>query len=187
MRLTDFTLPLLLVIFTVILLWMMSLYNRLRSFREDLIANWNEIDHQLARKNRLTKELITLGSPVLLFEKNLTSRYIEAQQHYETVFYRIRDLGPLKSPRDFFEKLVHAESELKIASGHFIAALENYPPQPSTQEMHIIETELQAVENRISFVKRSYNDGVTVYNAMQERFPNFFLSSPFGHTLAPLF
>ncbi len=54
------------------------------------------------------------------------------------------------------------------------------------QSMSRVMEELSSTENRISFARQAFNDGVTLYNTKREAFPSNLVAGAFNFATADL-
>ena len=52
--------------------------------------------------------------------------------------------------------------------------------------MQTVMEELRTTENKISFARQAFNDGVTLYNTNREVFPNNLVATTFNFSFAEL-
>jgi LemA protein len=82
--------------------------------------------------------------------------------------------------------LAQAEGMLTGALGRLFAVFENYPDLKANQTMMSLMEELRSTENKVAFARQAFNDAVTAYNIMREKFPNNIVAGMFGFTEAKL-
>ena len=83
--------------------------------------------------------------------------------------------------------LASAEAGLSGVLGRFFALSEAYPDLKSNQNMMQLSEELSTTENKIAFVRQSYNDGVMRYNNKCEMIPSSLVAGMFGFKRAEFF
>ncbi|MGA3020933.1 MAG: LemA family protein, partial [Candidatus Micrarchaeales archaeon] len=73
-----------------------------------------------------------------------------------------------------------ANNMLSGALKTLFAVAENYPDLKASDTYKNLQEELENTENKISFVRTSYNDYVLDYNNATQQFPGNVFAGPFG-------
>jgi LemA protein len=167
------TLVILLVIAAVVVFWVIGIYNRLIGLRNQTENGWRQIDVQLKRRHDLIPNLVNTVKGVMEFERDTLTKVVEARAK------AVSASGPAASAR--------AEGELTQALGRLFALAENYPQLKSNENVRMLQEELTATENKISFARQFYNDIATKFNIAQQTFPSNMIASTFGFKAAELF
>jgi len=167
--------PLLVVLGLVILvaLWIVMTYNRLVGLRNQTLNGWKQIDVQLKRRHDLIPNLINTVKGAMEFEQSTLTMVIEARNRASAA----------TGPADAAQK----EGELTQALGRLFALAENYPALKSNENVKMLQEELSATENKISFARQFYNDIATSFNTAQQTFPSNLIASSFAFKPAELF
>jgi LemA protein len=84
-------------------------------------------------------------------------------------------------------KLLGAETALGGALSRLMVVVERYPDLKADQSMGKVMEELSSTENKVSFARQAYNDAVTMYNILREKFPTNFVAGSFNFREAQLF
>jgi LemA protein len=166
-------------------LWLMGIYNRLVSLRNQVKNAWSQIDVQLQRRYDLIPNLVETVKGYMNFEKGT----LEAVVNARTQAVAARDAvaqagGPTEGS---LKPLLGAETALKGALTNFFALSENYPQLRASEPMQRLQEELGSTENKVAFARQAYNDQVLSYNNAQQVFPAVLIASMFGHHPADLF
>lgn len=146
-------------------LWMIFIYNRLISLKNEVQNAWKQIDVQLKRRHDLIPNLVTVVRGYMEFERDTLERVISARAKAVSA----------TSPH---EKAV-AENILTQALGRLFAVMENYPNLKSNENVMHLQEELTTTEDRISFARQLYNDLVANYRTRLEVFPDNIIASLF--------
>lgn len=149
-----------------IFLWIIIIFNRLVSLRNEVKNAWHQIDVQLKRRHDLIPNLVSVVRGYMQFERDVLERVTEA---------RTRAI----SARRPSAKAV-AEDMLSQAIGSLFAVIENYPVLKSNENVLSLQEELTTTENRIAFARQLYNDLVANYRTRLEVFPDLFIAKVFG-------
>lgn len=174
--------PIVLILFVIVVVWMMSLLNRLKTLRNEASGNWNEMNKQLKRRHHLVADLLEMGSPVLTYEQPLIKKVSQARENAEKNRVALSDSNGIASEKTgLVKEMMFSEKNLNTAVSEFIITFESYPIAAKEEKVEQINEELRATENRLSQLRRGYNDSVDNYNGTQLRFPNYPLSKILGH------
>jgi LemA protein len=156
----------LIAIIVLLLLWVIIVYNKLISLRNEVQNAWKQIDVQLKRRHDLIPNLVSIVKGAMEFEQDTLEKVINAR-------------AKAVSARSLQEKAI-AEDMLTQALGKLFAVMENYPQLRSNENILQLQEELTSTENRISFARQLYNDLVVNYRIKQEVFPNNIITSLFS-------
>lgn len=156
----------LVAIIVLLFLWVIIVYNKLISLRNEVQNAWKQIDVQLKRRHDLIPNLVSIVKGAMEFEQDTLEKVINAR-------------AKAVSARSLQEKAI-AEDMLTQALGKLFAVMENYPQLRSNENILQLQEELTSTENRISFARQLYNDLVVNYRIKQEVFPNNIIASIFS-------
>jgi len=173
----------LLLIFVGVIFYSISLYNRLVAARNAYKNAFAQIDVQLTRRHDLIPNLIETAKGYMSHEKETLQAVIEARNT------AVSDLSAAKTdPGNLaaLEKLGATERGLSGALGRLFALSESYPDLKANENMMQLSEELTTTENKISFARQAFNDGVMLYNNLREQFPSNLISEWFSFKEATL-
>lgn len=157
----------------LLVIWIISAYNRLISLKNQSLNGWKQIDVQLKRRHDLIPNLVETVKGVMKFEQSTLTQVIEARN-------RAISAGGIA------EKAAQ-ENALTGALRQLFALVENYPDLKSNENVSKLQEELSSTENRIGFARQFYNDISTQFNIAQQTFPINIIAGIFGFKLAELF
>lgn len=150
----------------LLVLYVVIIYNRLISLRNEVQNAWKQIDVQLKRRHDLIPNLVSIVKGAMEFEQDTLEKVINAR-------------AKAVSARTTQEKAI-AEEMLTQALGRLFAVMEDYPQLRSNENILQLQEELTSTENRISFARQLYNDLLANYRIKQEVFPNNIIASLFS-------
>lgn len=150
----------------ILTIWVITIYNSLVTFKNQVQNAWQQIDVQLKRRHDLIPNLVNTVKGAMEFEKETLSKVIEA---------RARAVGATT-----IAGKSEAENMLTQALGKLFALVENYPSLKSNQNILQLQEELTSTENRVGFARQFYNDIVAQFNIKQEAFPSNIVAAIFG-------
>jgi LemA protein len=166
-----------LIIIAAIALFLIIIYNRLVSLRNQFRNGFAQIDVQLQRRHDLIPNLVESAKAYLSHEKNTLTQVMNARNNAVDA-----QQEAAKNPDDGkrIQRLGGAENMLTKALANFYAVAENYPDLKANETIQQLMEELSSTENRVSFARQAYNDTVMTYNTYREQFPNNVIAGLFA-------
>ena len=173
-----------LIVVVVLLVFIVGIYNRLVTLRNQFKNAFAQIDVQLKRRYDLIPNLVETAKGYLKHERETLENVIKARNQCVTA-----GQAAAANPGDptAMKGLMGSEALLTGMMSKFFALAEAYPDLKANQNMMQLSEELTSTENRVSFARQAYNDAVMTYNTAREVFPNVMIAGPFGFTPAQLF
>ena len=173
----------LLIIFVAIVLYMISLFNRLVSLRNGYKNAFAQIDVQLTRRHDLIPNLVETAKGYMAHEKETLEAVINARNSAVTGLSNAK-----KDPSNpaAMQELASAENGLNGALGRLFALSESYPDLKANENMMQLSEELTTTENKVSFARQAFNDAVMMYNNLREQFPSNLIANNFNFGAAEL-
>ena len=147
-----------LAVVAVIVVYAISVYNRLIRLKVQVQEGASDIDVQLKRRYDLIPNLIETVKGAGKYESSTLEAVIKARQQA----IDISGLTP--------EKLA-AENQLTGTLRQLFALSESYPELKANQNYMHLQQELVNTEDRILAARRFYNSVVSDYNSYQDTFP----------------
>jgi LemA protein len=148
-------------------------YNRLVTVRNRVDTAWADLDVQLARRRQLIPDLIAVVQGYAAHERETLQAVTEARTKGE----RAHDPHEQAS----------AEVEIDQALSGLFAVAEAYPDLKADARFRDLQTELVNTENKVAFSRQLFNDTVTQYANLTQRFPTNLLAGATGFTPPALF
>ena len=148
---------LVLVILALVVVWFISIYNRLVSLRNNVEASWKQVDVQLQKRYDLVPNLVETVKGYATHEKEVFTRVTEARAQ------AINAHGAGQQGA--------AENMLTGALKSLFAVAEAYPDLKANQNFLMLQQELANLENKVAYSRQHYNDVVRGYNTLQQQFP----------------
>ncbi len=168
----------------ILVLFLIGIYNRLVTLRNQFKNAFAQIDVQLKRRYDLIPNLVETAKGYIKHERETLEAVISARNQAYGASQRAA-----ANPSDAaaMQGLIHAESQMAGVLGRLMAVAEAYPDLKANQNMMQLTEELTTTENKISFARQAYNDAVMMYNTARETFPNVLVANNFGFAAATLF
>ena len=148
-----------LAFFVAGLFWSIGVYNRLIALIEAIQNNKRQIDIQLDRRFKVFESLIEVVKQYMDYEKTTLKDVVALRNQAESA----KQAGN-ESAR------IEAENKISgIASGLNVV-FEQYPDLKANQNVLQLQEEIVNTENKLSYAKQAYNDGIERYNAKKKSF-----------------
>lgn len=173
----------LLIIFVGIILFAVTLYNRLVAGRNNYKNAFAQIDVQLTRRHDLIPNLVETAKGYMAHERETLEAVINARN---TAVSGLNDAKANPGDPDAMKKLAEAEQGLSGALGRLFALSESYPDLKANENMMQLSEEITTTENKVSFARQAFNDAVMMYNNLREQFPSNLVAGWFQFTPAEL-
>jgi len=172
------------VVFVLLVLWVVGIYNRLVTLRNRYKNAFSQIDVQLKRRYDLIPNLVEVAKGYMKHERETLEAVIQARNQAVSAGEKAA-----QNPGDpaAMQSLGGAEGQLTGALGRLFALAENYPDLKANQNMLSLQEELSSTENKVAFSRQAYNDAVTRYNTAREVFPTVIFAGMFNFGEANLF
>jgi LemA protein len=152
-------------VIVVILAAIVLIYNGLVSKRNAVQDAWAQIDVQLKRRYDLIPNLIETVRGYMKYEKSTLTQITQLRS--SIISGSVQDKAA-------------ANNQLSGALKSLFAVAENYPDLKASDTYKNLQDELENTEDKISFVRTSYNDYVLSYNNAIQQFPGNMFASSFG-------
>jgi LemA protein len=166
-----------------LVLFAISIYNRLVSGRNRFKNAFAQIDVQLTRRHDLIPNLVETAKGYMAHERGTLEAVINARN---TAVAGLRKAASDPTNPEAMKALAEAEQGLSGALGRLFALSEAYPDLKANENMMQLSEELTTTENKVAFARQAYNDSVMEYNTLRESFPNNFFAGWFSFGPAEL-
>ena len=160
-------------IVVVAIIYVISVYNKLKTIENRVENAWSQIDVQLQRRF------------------DLIPNFVETVKGYMTheseTFEKIAALRTSWANAGSVADKANIDNQLSGALKNIMAVSENYPELKANQNFADLSEELRNTENKISFSRQFYNDTVTKFNTKLELYPSNIIANSFGFKQKDLF
>ena len=168
-------------IIAAIVIWAISIYNRLINERNRVRNAFAQIDVQLTRRHDLIPNLVEAVKGYMKHERETLDAVIRARN---TAVASLDAAKADPANAEAIRKLGESEDALGGVLGRLFALSEAYPDLKANQNMMQFQEELSSTENKVAFSRQAFNDAVMLYNNSAQNFPNNFIANMFGFQLA---
>lgn len=149
-----------------------AIYNGLISKRNRVQDASAQIDVQLKRRYDLIPNLVNAVKGYMKYEKGVLTKVTQLRSSIVT--------GSM-------EDKAAANNQISQALKSIFAVAENYPDLKASQNFKDLQEQLEDTEDKIAFVRTSYNDYVLDFNNAMQTFPGNYFARRFGFTVAGFF
>lgn len=168
----------LLVVGAALVLYVISIYNNLVTFKNRYENGFAQIEVQLKRRYDLIPNLVETAKAYMAHERETLEAVIAARN---SALAGLKAAAENPGSAAALAQLGGAEGALSSALGRLNVVMEAYPDLKANQNMMQVSEELTSTENRVAFARQGFNDSVTAYNNYRQSFPPVFFASFFGH------
>ncbi|MFC7348837.1 LemA family protein [Chryseobacterium zhengzhouense] len=145
-------------VLAVVLLYGVSIYNRLVKLRNLVQEAWSSIDVMLKKRHDLIPNLVETVKGYATHERETLENVTKARN--------------LAVGADSVEAKETAEKNLNQAMVNLFAVAEQYPDLKANANFQQLQAELSSIENDIEKSRRYYNGTVRENNTLVESFPS---------------
>jgi LemA protein len=170
-------------VIVLLVIFVVSIYNRLVTGRNAYKNAFAQIDVQLTRRHDLIPNLVETAKGYIKHERETLEAVIAARNQAVT---GLKNAAAHPDDPAAVQQLAGAENALSGALGRLFALAEAYPDLKANQNMMQLSEELTSTENKVAFARQAFNDAVMNYNNTREMFPNSFVAGMFGFAPAQL-
>lgn len=153
------TFIILVIIAIAIIAWVVSIYNKLIRYIEEVNNNHKQIDIQLDRRFKVFESLIEVVKKYMDYEKTTLKDVVALRNQAQ----KAAAAGDEKTR-------IAAENEISKIASNINLVFEQYPDLKANQNAMQLQEEIVNTENKLAYAKQAYNDSVERYNALKKAF-----------------
>jgi len=162
------------IVVAVVVLYVISLYNRMVALRQRRGNAFSDIDVQLEQRYNTLPNMVEVVKGYAAHEKGVFEAVTNAR-------------ASVKQASRMGEDRFAAEQAMTSAIMGLYAVAENYPQLKADQNFLRLQDELTDLENKISAARRFFNSATSEYNTAIQQFPANILAGMFGFLNEPFF
>ncbi|MCX6330520.1 MAG: LemA family protein [Bacteroidia bacterium] len=167
------TLLIILGIIILLVIIIVSLYNRLVKLRNNREQAFADVDVQLKQRHDMIPQLVDAVKGYMLHERGVLTEVTEARAN-------------AMKATSINDKIV-AENRLSTALDGLKVAVEAYPDLKASQNFLNLQNEISDIENKIAAARRFFNSATKELNVATEVFPSNLIATMFNFKREPLF
>jgi len=160
-------------IIVILILWAVSLYNRLVKFRNNRGQAFADVDVQLKQRHDLIPQLVESVRGYMQHERGVLTEVTEARAN------------AMKATT--INDKIQAEGRLSAALEGLKVSVEAYPDLKASQNFLDLQNEISDVENKIAAARRFFNSATKELNVATEVFPSNIVATLFNFRREPMF
>ena len=153
------TLIVILIIFGLLFVWAISVYNRIIAMIEEVNNNERQIDIQLDRRFKVFQSLIETVKKYMDYESSTLKEVIALRGQAQ----QAKGAGDQQGRID-------AENGISKIAGGLNLVFEQYPDLKANQNALQLQEEIVNTENKLSYAKQAFNDSIERYYAYRKAF-----------------
>ena len=157
----------------ILIIWFISINNRLVALKNNRESAFSDIDVQLKQRYDLIPQLLGAVKGYMDHESEVLTRVTEARS-------RSMQAGTIS------EKIA-AEASLGAALNGFNMQIEAYPDLKANSNFMHLQSEIGDIENKLAAVRRFFNSATKEYNNGIEQFPSNIIAGIKGYKAEPMF
>src|SRR5437763_2837148 len=172
-----------LAVIVALVVWAVSIFNRLVALRNRFKNAFSQIDVQLRRRYDLIPNLVESVKGYMQHERGTLEAVVKARGNAVSA---AQAAAARPGEPAAMQGLSQAEGALGGALGRLLAVFEQYPDLKANQNVLGLQEELSSTENKVAFAHQAYNDSVMEYNTRRVSFPDSIFAGMFGFATAEL-
>ncbi|WP_395754737.1 LemA family protein [Elizabethkingia anophelis] len=157
----------------IVLLYGVSVYNKLVKFRNLVQEDWSSIDVMLKKRYDLIPNLVETVKGYATHERETLDSVTQART-------MAKNAGSVQEKEA-------AEKNLNQAMMNLFAVAEQYPDLKANTNFQQLQNELSSLESDIEKSRRYYNGTVRENNTLVESFPSNIIANMYKFEKAPFF
>ncbi|MDT0554196.1 LemA family protein [Urechidicola vernalis] len=160
-------------VIAVVLLMLISFYNKLVKLRNNRENAFADIDVQLKQRHDLIPQLVETVKGYMKHEEKVLTNVTAARA------------GALNAGS--INEKIAAENQLSTALSGLNIAVEAYPDLKASTNFMQLQEEISDVENKLSAVRRFFNSATKEYNNAVQTFPSNIIAGMFSFNKESMF
>jgi LemA protein len=159
----------------LLLIWVVSTYNRLVRQRQQVRSAGGQVDVQLKRRHDLIPNVVETVKGYAAHERGTLEAVVAARQQ------------AVEAESGGRAEQARAEGALTRSLGRLFALAEAYPDLKANQNFLALQTELSSTEDKLAYARQFLNTAVQTLNTTVESFPSNLVAGLTGFRQAEFF
>ena len=159
------------IIIISLFIWLIIIYNRFISLKNQVDAAWSDISVQLKRRRDLIPKLVEVVKQYASYEQAVLSRVTEIRTQSQKM-EQLKELD-LDETGQLEKRLTEQLSQIKILA-------EDYPDLKASRHFIELQKELSVIEETLQHARRFYNGAVRMLNTRIDTFPDLAVANVFN-------
>lgn len=155
-----------LILIVILVIYLISIYNRLIVLRNNRENAFADIDVQLKQRFDLVPNLVSTVKWYASHEQAVYDSITKARESYQSAWSA--------------DQKIAASNMLSGALNGLLAIVESNPELKANTNFMQLQSELADIENKIAASRRYFNSATKEYNTSLETFPNNVFANMFG-------
>ncbi|MCH8904838.1 MAG: LemA family protein [Bacteroidetes bacterium] len=160
-------------VIVILVIYIISIYNRLVRLRNNRENAFADIDVQLKQRHDLIPQLVDSVKGYMKHEEGVLTKVTKARTNALAANTIAEKIG--------------AEKELTAALSGLTIAVEAYPELKANENFMQLQGEISDIENKLAAVRRYFNSATKELNNAIQVFPSNLLAGPFGFVREEMF
>jgi LemA protein len=162
----------------VLVAWVIAIYNKLVTLKNQYQNCFAQIEVQLKRRYDLIPNLIETAKGYISHERETLEAVVNARNQ---AMAGLKAASADQNNPAAMQELASAEGALGGALARLNVVVEAYPDLKANENMMQLSEEITTTENRVAFARQAYNDQIMEYNTYRQSFPPVAFANMFGH------
>ena len=162
-----------LAILAILIIAVITIYNRMVKLRNTVQSSWSDIDVQLKKRFDLVPSLV---ETVKAYAK-----------HEREVFEKVTEARSMAMQGGSPQQMAKSENMFRDTLKSLFAVAENYPELKANQNFLQLQGQFQQLEDAIESARRYYNAVVRDFNTSMQTFPAVIFAAMLGFKPAEFF
>lgn len=159
------------IIIISLFIWLIIIYNRFISLKNQVDAAWSDISVQLKRRHDLIPKLVEVVKQYASYEQAVLSRVTEIRTQSQKM-EQLKEMD-LDETGQLEKRLTEQLSQIKILA-------EDYPDLKASGHFIELQKELSVIEETLQHARRFYNGAVRMLNTRIDTFPDLSVANVFN-------
>ena len=172
----------LIVAVAAIVLWGISIYNKMVQAEETVSQAWGKVENAYQRRADLIPNLLNIVKGAAEYEKSTYEAVVNARAAATQTKIDANSLT-----EENLAQFQAAQDQLSSSLSRLLVTVEAYPEFKANANFREFQAQLEGTENRINTERNRFNDVVKPYNTFIRKFPQSLFAGVFGFSTKAYF